>query len=106
MNSPEKEAGNAAAIKHASQVDDTGATVQVYYPEDSVPTQKADVDIPPDCTRTGAEGDGVSRRQAKAARKAFAAAMLSMFMEGWNDGTKGPILPAVQHHYEVFRVSL
>lgn len=30
---------------------------------------------------------------------AFAAIIWSMFMEGWNDGTNGPLLPTMQRSY-------
>ena len=30
---------------------------------------------------------------------AFAALVWSMFMEGWNDGTNGPLLPVMQREY-------
>lgn len=32
---------------------------------------------------------------------AFAALIWSFFMQGWNDGTNGPLLPAMQRNYHV-----
>ena len=34
-------------------------------------------------------------------RVAFGAIMFSMFLDGWNDGTIGPMLPAIQKQYSV-----
>ncbi|KAH8113850.1 MFS general substrate transporter, partial [Phellopilus nigrolimitatus] len=33
--------------------------------------------------------------------KGFFAASFFMFLEGWNDGTPGPMLPAMQRHYHI-----
>lgn len=46
-----------------------------------------------------------SLEDLKRARRAeyigFAALMFCYFLEGWNDGTNGPMLPAIQAHYKV-----
>lgn len=31
----------------------------------------------------------------------FAAFFWSQFLDGWNDGTSGPLLPVIQRHYHV-----
>ncbi|KAH8110061.1 MFS general substrate transporter [Phellopilus nigrolimitatus] len=47
----------------------------------------------------------ISAIDKKAARRkehiAFGALLWAIFMEGWNDGTNGPLLPAMQHHYNI-----
>lgn len=55
----------------------------------------------------GGGGDLVDVRSGRWAQIwAFAALVWSMFMEGWNDGTNGPLLPAMQRHYHVRHRSL
>ena len=41
------------------------------------------------------------RKELRVERISLGALMLSMFMEGWNDGTSGPMLPAMQKYYKV-----
>lgn len=41
------------------------------------------------------------KRGRRAMILAFAALVWSMFMEGWNDGTNGPLLPVMQRNYHV-----
>lgn len=36
----------------------------------------------------------------------FASILFFMFTLGWNDGTQGPLLPAIQAHYHVCIVAL
>ena len=47
------------------------------------------------------KSDAQMRKELRRERIALAALMFSMFMEGWNDGTSGPMLPAMQKHYKV-----
>lgn len=36
----------------------------------------------------------------------FASILFFIFLMGWNDGTQGPLLPAIQAHYHVISLSL
>ena len=53
----------------------------------------------------GTDGGSPSLEELKRARRAeyigFAALMWCYFLEGLNDGTNGPLLPAIQKHYKV-----
>ena len=49
--------------------------------------------------RTVTPKDKASRRLR--GRIQFAAMCYSFFLEGWNDGTTGPLLPTIQRHYGV-----
>lgn len=44
------------------------------------------------------------RKEVRTERIALAALVFSMFMEGWNDGTAGPLIPAMQRDYKVSTV--
>lgn len=41
------------------------------------------------------------RKRREVQFAAFTALSWVMFMQGWNDGTNGPLLPAMQRHYKV-----
>lgn len=42
-----------------------------------------------------------TKKMAQVQLVAFTALSWAMFMQGWNDGTYGPLLPAMQRHYNV-----
>ena len=43
------------------------------------------------------------KKVARVQIAAFTSLSWVMFMQGWNDGTNGPLLPAIQRHYHVCR---
>lgn len=47
------------------------------------------------------KADAQRRKEVRRERAAFGAIMFSMFMDGWNDGTSGPMIPAMQKYYNV-----
>lgn len=42
-----------------------------------------------------------AKKLARVQFAAFTALSWAMFMQGWNDGTNGPLLPAMQRNYHV-----
>ena len=42
-----------------------------------------------------------AKKMARIQFAAFTALSWAMFMQGWNDGTNGPLLPAMQRNYHV-----
>ena len=42
-----------------------------------------------------------AKKTARIQFAAFTALSWAMFMQGWNDGTNGPLLPAMQRNYHV-----
>lgn len=46
-----------------------------------------------------------SKKMKRASRWQFFAACWCLFLNGWNDGTTGPLLPVIQEHYGVRDIS-
>ena len=45
------------------------------------------------------------RKQRRTEIMSFCALLLSIFAEGWNDGSNGPLIPVMQSHYKVCLLS-
>ncbi|KAI5121776.1 hypothetical protein M0805_009587 [Coniferiporia weirii] len=74
--------------------DEPGAFELSVLPAGDVTTASAVVDLSP--------APPVDTKKLRRAEYIYFASLLwAMFMEGWNDGTNGPLLPAMQRHYNI-----
>ncbi|KAH9947553.1 major facilitator superfamily domain-containing protein [Amylocystis lapponica] len=73
-------------------------SVHVLEADTRVPAETADADVTVETTVS----DGVKKAQHRRSIIQLSALYFSYFLQGWNDGSTGPLLPTIQRHYGGF----
>lgn len=83
----------ASMFEQRSSQEERGA-YEMSVKSRSAPDEPTQVD-------TTSENSTDVKKLARVQLAAFTSLSGVMFMQGWNDGTNGPLLPAIQRHYHV-----
>ena len=95
---PQSTSGKMVADSTNLDIDSTDDEhcIQSELPEDPLIQHKEKVDPFIHC-----EEEGPTKKEARTARAQFLALCWALFVIGWSDGSRGPLLPRIQKFYDV-----